>query len=81
MQQAPALPGMLSTIHTHNIFTNLDMQEHPVKDTAMEGTSRIATDHGTQIFQEKKSESSLSDTQNKLLCKRYKSKPTKITRS
>ena len=52
MQQEPALPGMLSTIHTHNIYTNIDMKEHPVKDTAMEDNSRIATDHETQLFQE-----------------------------
>ncbi|KAK4733758.1 hypothetical protein R3W88_008019 [Solanum pinnatisectum] len=38
-QQEPAIPGILTTIHTHNNYTNLELQEPQEMSNAEEGNS------------------------------------------
>ncbi|KAG5631527.1 hypothetical protein H5410_003244 [Solanum commersonii] len=66
MQQAPPQSVLLTTIPTHNNYTDLDMQEQSDKGKAEMDNNNKAADQGVQAVQGSENDSSLLNIHNKI---------------
>ncbi|KAK4733756.1 hypothetical protein R3W88_008017 [Solanum pinnatisectum] len=79
-QQEPAETGILSTIHTHNNYTNLEMQEPQDMNNAEEGNNNRAAGQRNLSIQGSNNGPSILKSHNKVILQKEQATATKTNK-